>query len=168
MSADDPGSRRRSSVEVDFFSDDKTCREREPPPGSLRLDIKKEDLTINAELGRMNEENQRLRGMLAQVSSSYQALQMHLVALMQAQAQQPHRQAIAPPPRHSSILPSSNNDQEQQRQPSNSSTEVGSPRRSSSTGNKDDDLQQQAAPGWLQAAEGRQQQQEASMRKARY
>ncbi|KAF8647194.1 hypothetical protein HU200_065457 [Digitaria exilis] len=192
MSADDPGSRRRSSVEVDFFSDDKTCREREPPPGSLRLDIKKEDLTINllpaatrrsddddnnkisnelpglqAELGRMNEENQRLRGMLAQVSSSYQALQMHLVALMQAQAQQPHRQAIAPPPRHSSILPSSNNDQEQQRQPSNSSTEVGSPRRSSSTGNKDDDLQQQAAPGWLQAAEGRQQQQEASMRKAR-
>ncbi|KAF8643748.1 hypothetical protein HU200_066815 [Digitaria exilis] len=113
----------------------------------------------------MNEENQRLRGMLAQVSSSYQALQMHLVALMQAQAQQPHRQAIAPPPRHSSILPSSNNDQEEQ-QPSNSSTEVGSPRRSPSTGNKDDDPQQQAAPGWLQAAEGRQQQ-EASMRKAR-
>lgn len=33
----------------------------------------------------MNAENQRLRGMLSQVSSNYSALQMHLVALMQQQ-----------------------------------------------------------------------------------
>ena len=42
---------------------------------------------MQAELGRMNEENQRLRGMLTQVTNSYQALQMHLVALMQQRTQ---------------------------------------------------------------------------------
>jgi len=175
--------RQRSSVEVDFFSDDK--HKEGAPPG---LAINKEDLTINllaaasgdssinkedtkkmvqqqlpalqAELGRMNEENQRLRGMLAQVTTSYQALQMHLLALMQPQPQPiPH---LPPPPPRQPEEPASN-----------SSTEVvGSPRRSSSTGNNKDHLQLQAdspdAAGWL-PAEGRrqQQQQEASMRKAR-
>jgi hypothetical protein len=43
---------------------------------------------MQAELSRMNEENQRLRGMLTQVTNSYQALQMHLVALMQQRTQQ--------------------------------------------------------------------------------
>ena len=117
---------------------------------------------LQAQLGRMNEENQRLRGMLAQVTTSYQALQMHLLALMQPQPQpQPIPHLPPPPPR-------------QPEEPaSNSSTEVvGSPRRSSSTGNNKDHLQLQAdcpdAAGWL-PAEGRrqQQQQEASMRKAR-
>lgn len=36
----------------------------------------------------MNSENQRLKGMLTQVSNSYSALQMHLVTLMQQQQQQ--------------------------------------------------------------------------------
>ncbi|CAO2161768.1 unnamed protein product [Urochloa humidicola] len=194
MSADDTGGR---SVEVDFFSDRKTCRvAAEPPPP-----IKEEDLTINllpaartqeegggdrsgsgsassqqqlqAELGRMNEENQRLRGMLAQVSASYQALQMHLMALMQ---QPPPAAAAAPSKEHflglgpssSSINhnTTSNAAAAAAEQPSNSSTEAGSPRRSSSctgTGSPDEGPKQQQA-GW--AAEGRQLDQ-ASMRKAR-
>ena len=54
---------------------------------------------MQAELGRMNEENQRLRGMLTQVTNSYQALQMHLVALMQqrTQLQLPPAQPEQPP-----------------------------------------------------------------------
>ncbi|RLN23037.1 WAKY 1 protein [Panicum miliaceum] len=202
-----PRGMARRSVEVDFFSDDKEKEgakktpDPHPPPGGLA--IKKEDLTINllpaatrdddeednkmqqqqqlpalqAELGRMNQENQRLRGMLAQVTTSYQALQMHLLALMQpqTQAQQP---IPPPPPPPRQFLGLQGPAPEE---PSNSSTEVaGSPRRSSSTGNNKD-LQLQAAErgdspdaaggpsstaGWL-PAEGRQQQQEASMRKAR-
>ena len=108
---------------------------------------------LQAELGRMNEENQRLRGMLAQVTTSYQALQMHLLALQMQQPTIPQQQQPPPPS-------------------NNSSTEVvGSPRRSSSTGNNKDHLQLQAnspdAAGWLPAEGRQQQQQEASMRKAR-
>ncbi|KAJ4794386.1 WRKY transcription factor [Rhynchospora pubera] len=112
-----------SSVEVDFFSDEKKKkRSRLEPELDLKVSsgpgIKKEDLTINllttgntgsdqstvddvasaseedikgrselaamqAELQRMNEENQRLRGMLNQVTSNYNALHMHLISLMQ-------------------------------------------------------------------------------------
>ncbi|XP_058095178.1 probable WRKY transcription factor 31 [Magnolia sinica] len=46
---------------------------------------KNELAVLQAELDRMNEENQRLRGMLSQVSSNYTSLQMHLVTLMQQQ-----------------------------------------------------------------------------------
>ncbi|CAN4083759.1 unnamed protein product [Withania somnifera] len=42
---------------------------------------------LQVELERMNTENQRLKGMLTQVSNSYSALQMHLVTLMQQQQQ---------------------------------------------------------------------------------
>lgn len=38
---------------------------------------------LQAELGRMNAENQRLREMLSQVTSNYNTVQMHLVTLMQ-------------------------------------------------------------------------------------
>ena len=100
--------------------------------------------------------------MLAQVTISYQALQMHLLALMQPQPQpqpQPIPHLPPPPPR-------------QPEEPaSNSSTEVvGSPRRSSSATGNNKDLRQApdspdaAAAGWL-PAQGRQQ--EASMRKTR-
>ncbi|RCV23373.1 hypothetical protein SETIT_5G001000v2 [Setaria italica] len=184
MSADDPGGSRRS-VEVDFFSDDnkQTCvvERDEPRAASSGLAINKEDLTINllpaathdeetkpkeevelqAELGRMNEENQRLRGMLAQVTTSYQALQMHLLTLMQ-QAQ--HQQAPAPLAAVAPIAPPPRQLQLDQQPASNSSTEVGSPRRSSSTANnKEDSPEATGGP-----AEGRPQQlDQASMRKAR-
>ncbi|XP_043688488.1 probable WRKY transcription factor 31 [Telopea speciosissima] len=46
---------------------------------------KSEMAALQAELDRMNEENQRLRGMLNQVSNNYNSLQMHLVTLMQQQ-----------------------------------------------------------------------------------
>ncbi|KAL5227205.1 hypothetical protein ABZP36_015470 [Zizania latifolia] len=106
---------------------------------------------MQAELGRMNEENQRLRGMLTQVTNSYQALQMHLVALMQHRPQMmPPTQPQLPPahqdgskadgaivPRQFLDLGPSGTGGEAGDEPSNSSTEVGSPRRSSSTGNKD-------------------------------
>lgn len=42
---------------------------------------------LQGELERMNVENQRLRGMLSQVSNNYNALQTHLVSLMQQQQQ---------------------------------------------------------------------------------
>ncbi|TVU16016.1 hypothetical protein EJB05_39563, partial [Eragrostis curvula] len=81
-----------------------------------------EDLTsMQAEMGRMNEENQRLRGMLTQGTSSYQSLQMHLFALMQQQQQ--HEAAVPPARQFLDQLPVAS-------EPSNSSTEVGgSPRR---------------------------------------
>lgn len=46
---------------------------------------KTELATLKAELDRMNEENQRLKGLVSQVSHNYSALQMHLVSLMQQQ-----------------------------------------------------------------------------------
>ncbi|XWS36781.1 hypothetical protein CRYUN_Cryun20dG0115400 [Craigia yunnanensis] len=46
---------------------------------------KNELAVLQAELGRMNAENQRLRNMLSQVSSNYNTVQMHLVTLMQQQ-----------------------------------------------------------------------------------
>ncbi|XP_043690910.1 probable WRKY transcription factor 31 [Telopea speciosissima] len=49
---------------------------------------KSELAVLQAELNRMNEENQRLRGMVNQVSNNYNNLQMHLITLMQQQQQQ--------------------------------------------------------------------------------
>ncbi|XWS47423.1 hypothetical protein CRYUN_Cryun14cG0150800 [Craigia yunnanensis] len=46
---------------------------------------KNELAVLQAELGRMNTENQRLREMLSQVTSNYHTVQMHLVTLMQQQ-----------------------------------------------------------------------------------
>ncbi|XP_057764939.1 probable WRKY transcription factor 31 [Salvia miltiorrhiza] len=46
---------------------------------------KNELAQLQIELERMNGENQRLRGMLSQVSGNYASLQMHLVTLMQHQ-----------------------------------------------------------------------------------
>nr|WFL37664.1 WRKY transcription factor 12 [Crocus sativus] len=42
---------------------------------------------IQAELSRMNQENQRLKGMLTQVTNNYNSLQTHLLALMQQRNQ---------------------------------------------------------------------------------
>ncbi|XP_049383212.1 WRKY transcription factor 6-like [Solanum stenotomum] len=46
---------------------------------------KNELAQLQVELRRMNAENQRLRGMLTQVTNNYTALQMHLATLMQQQ-----------------------------------------------------------------------------------
>ncbi|KAL5840393.1 hypothetical protein ACOSQ4_013001 [Xanthoceras sorbifolium] len=51
---------------------------------------KSELAQLQVELQQMNSENQKLREMLGQVTSNYNALQMHLVALMQQQ--QNHRE----------------------------------------------------------------------------
>lgn len=40
---------------------------------------------IQSELKRMVTENQRLRGMVSQVTNNYSALQMHIVTVMQQQ-----------------------------------------------------------------------------------
>nr|GMC87906.1 probable WRKY transcription factor 31 [Ipomoea batatas] len=45
--------------------------------------VKDEVAGLQAELERMNGENQRLKGMLTQVTNNYTALEMHLAALMQ-------------------------------------------------------------------------------------
>ncbi|KAK9151657.1 hypothetical protein Syun_009966 [Stephania yunnanensis] len=49
---------------------------------------KTELAVLQAELDRMNDENQRLKGMLTQVNNNYNALQMHIMALMQQQQQE--------------------------------------------------------------------------------
>ncbi|GFZ03244.1 WRKY family transcription factor [Actinidia rufa] len=46
------------------------------------------------ELERMNAENQRLRGMLSQVSNNYSTLQLHLMTIMQQQQQQQQQQSL--------------------------------------------------------------------------
>ncbi|KAL5990107.1 hypothetical protein ACLOJK_011004 [Asimina triloba] len=56
-------------------------------PNMYDKDQKNELAVLQAELDRMNEENQRLKGMLSQVSNNYNALQMHLVAMMQQRNQ---------------------------------------------------------------------------------
>ncbi|KAK1663813.1 hypothetical protein QYE76_051972 [Lolium multiflorum] len=145
---------------------------------------------MQAELSRMNEENQRLRGMLTQVTNSYQALQMHLVALMQQRnqlqlppQQPPHHEdggkteQGAMVPRQFLGLGPSGAGADVVEEPSNSSTEVGSPRRSSSNGN-DDPEPAAAGPGGHamtgqqlgvapKGHDQQQQAQEATMRKAR-
>lgn len=42
---------------------------------------------MQAELARMSEENLRLRGVLGQVTNNYNALQLHLITLMQQRGQ---------------------------------------------------------------------------------
>ncbi|KAI8000771.1 WRKY transcription factor 6 [Camellia lanceoleosa] len=54
---------------------------------------KNEMAVLQAEVERMNAENQRLRGMLSQVSNNYSALQLHLVTLMQQQQQQQQQES---------------------------------------------------------------------------
>ncbi|KAJ8422999.1 hypothetical protein Cgig2_020922 [Carnegiea gigantea] len=49
---------------------------------------KNELLVLQAELERMNAENQKLKTMLSQISQNYSTLQMHLVPLMQQQQRQ--------------------------------------------------------------------------------
>ncbi|VFQ88617.1 unnamed protein product [Cuscuta campestris] len=49
---------------------------------------------LQAELERMNAENQRLRGMLSQVSNNYTSLQLHLATLIQQQQQQQRDHAV--------------------------------------------------------------------------
>ncbi|KAK3021736.1 hypothetical protein RJ639_046082 [Escallonia herrerae] len=53
--------------------------------GTTEDNAKNELAQLQVELERMNAENQRLKGMLSQVSNNYSALQMHIVALMQQQ-----------------------------------------------------------------------------------
>lgn len=48
---------------------------------------------LQVELQRMNNENQKLRNMLGQVSNNYSALETHLVALTQKQQQQQNQAA---------------------------------------------------------------------------
>ncbi|XP_008779832.1 probable WRKY transcription factor 31 isoform X2 [Phoenix dactylifera] len=90
--AEEPPGEKRVD-EMDFFSDEKKKkRGRDLDFKVPSLSIKKEDLTIDlssmqAELVRMKEENQRLKGVLNQVTTNYNALQMHLVALMQERTQ---------------------------------------------------------------------------------
>lgn len=147
-------------------NDDEAATRLRPP------DQERNTNELSAELARMNDENQRLRGMLTQVTSSYQALQMHLVALMQARAQ-----AMPPPVAPQAALPAATDGAAAAmprqflglgpaaEETSNSSTEVGSPRRSSSTGAGGN--RQQADSPDPSTRQQQQLAQEASMRKAR-
>ncbi|KAK9084797.1 hypothetical protein Sjap_025208 [Stephania japonica] len=69
-------------------SDQSTVDDGMSTSGEDQRGIKSELAVLQAELRRMNTENQKLRGMLSQVSNNYSALQMHIVALMQQQQQQ--------------------------------------------------------------------------------
>ncbi|KAK9092033.1 hypothetical protein Syun_026944 [Stephania yunnanensis] len=69
-------------------SDQSTVDDGMSTSGEDQRGIKSELAVLQAELRRMNTENQKLRGMLSQVSNNYSALQMHIVSLMQQQQQQ--------------------------------------------------------------------------------
>ncbi|RAL49558.1 hypothetical protein DM860_012991 [Cuscuta australis] len=61
----------------------------ESASGGIEERRAKNDISgLQAELERMNAENQRLRGMLSQVSNNYSSLQLHLATLIQQQQQQ--------------------------------------------------------------------------------
>ncbi|OAY81731.1 putative WRKY transcription factor 42 [Ananas comosus] len=53
-------------------------------------ETKAELAAVRAELGRMNEENQRLKNMLSHVTENYNSLHMHLITLMQQKNQAIH------------------------------------------------------------------------------
>ncbi|KAL6627069.1 hypothetical protein ACP70R_030795 [Stipagrostis hirtigluma subsp. patula] len=160
-----PGTNTNTRSDRSMVVDDDAAS-RPDDDNNTRADEQQQVAAMQAELGRMKEENQRLRGMLTQVTSSYQALQMHLVALMQQQ--QPSRGQQEQEVRGDAVTPT----QFLEEQPaSNSSTEVG---RSSSTGNKEPERGDDSAStaGWSLPA-GRQlgqaasKEHEATMRKAR-
>ncbi|KAG8045527.1 hypothetical protein GUJ93_ZPchr0008g11540 [Zizania palustris] len=160
-----PGNNARSDRSV-VVDDDAASR----PDEEMKSRSTNELAAMQAELGRMNEENHRLRGMLTQVTSSYQTLQVNLLGLM------PHRPQMLPPtppllppahqfhdgskaegaivPRQFLDLGPSGAGGQAGDEPSNSSTEVGSPRRSSSNGNKgqergDSPDAPSTAAGWM-------------------
>ncbi|RWW01719.1 hypothetical protein GW17_00035224 [Ensete ventricosum] len=92
MSNDD----RVAMGELDFFSGEKNTRSLVETELDLKVPslgcIKKEDLVIQlaamqAEVARMKEENQRLRAVLGQVTTSYNSLHMHLTTLTQQRNQ---------------------------------------------------------------------------------
>ncbi|KAM0842026.1 hypothetical protein ACQ4PT_058622 [Festuca glaucescens] len=180
-----PGNNNARSDRSTVVADDAASRRHAEDKNSRNAS---ELAAMQAELSRMNEENQRLRGMLTQVTNSYQALQMHLVALMQPPPTQPQQppghedggktEQGAMVPRQFLGLGPSGAGADVAEEPSNSSTEVGSPRRSSSNGNDGPERSENPADGpstagWLPgrlgaAAKGHDQQaQDATMRKAR-
>ncbi|KAH7658361.1 Myosin rod fragments domain-containing protein [Dioscorea alata] len=67
---------------------------------------------MQAQLGKMNEENQRLRGMLNQVTSNYNALQMHLNTLLQQKNQRINGLVPSPFMNHVDANNAIKNDQE--------------------------------------------------------
>ncbi|KAL2331851.1 hypothetical protein Fmac_019432 [Flemingia macrophylla] len=66
-------------------SSDQPMEEDEISPNSEDTRDKSERVGLQAELERMKVENHRLRNMLDQVNNNYNALQMHVVSLMQEQ-----------------------------------------------------------------------------------
>lgn len=66
-------------------SSDQSIVEDEISPNSEDRRAKSEMVVLQAELERMKVENHRLRNMLDQVNNNYNALQMHVVSLMQEQ-----------------------------------------------------------------------------------
>ncbi|XP_016458928.1 WRKY transcription factor 6-like isoform X4 [Nicotiana tabacum] len=93
--AEFPADEKRPGMvnEVDFFSEKKSIhdvvvkKENSQGNNTMRTDLFVHLAQLQVELERMNTENQRLKGMLTQVTNSYSALQMHLVTLMQQQQQ---------------------------------------------------------------------------------
>ncbi|KAM0933134.1 putative transcription factor WRKY family [Dioscorea sansibarensis] len=75
-------------------------------------DCENELEAMQAQLGKMNEENQRLRGMLNQVTSNYNALQIHLNTLLQQKNQRINGLVPSPFMNHVDANNAMKNDQE--------------------------------------------------------
>ncbi|KAL6848680.1 hypothetical protein ACP4OV_021263 [Aristida adscensionis] len=71
----------------------RVLRRRRPPGGQSRGDEISQLALAKSELGRLNEENKQLTSLLTNVTTKYNALQMHLLTLMQ---QRSHRGLSAP------------------------------------------------------------------------
>ncbi|RWW38115.1 hypothetical protein BHE74_00056670 [Ensete ventricosum] len=106
-------SKRVVADEVDFFSDEKKKQKKEDTTADLDLKfgsaqtglhLRNGDTAVEpvddgmaamqSELARMNEENQKLRGMLSQVNSSYSALRTHLATLTQQRSRTPQAHEV--------------------------------------------------------------------------
>ncbi|XP_073000315.1 WRKY transcription factor 6-like [Typha latifolia] len=93
---------------------------------------------LQAEVGRMNDENQRLKMMLSQVTTNYNALEMHIITLMQQRNQRTaNQQDHVAVKNEGATAPRQFLDLGPADEPSDSSTEGGSPDRSSSHTNRD-------------------------------
>ncbi|KAF2292231.1 hypothetical protein GH714_017801 [Hevea brasiliensis] len=85
----DDHNKRTVIDEMDFFAekehDSTPSRGFKDPKSPTRLEFDVNLVVLQAELERMKMENLRLRDMINQVTSNYNALQMHLVTIMQHQ-----------------------------------------------------------------------------------
>ncbi|XP_042027798.1 probable WRKY transcription factor 31 isoform X2 [Salvia splendens] len=137
---------------------------------------KSELAQLQAELERMNVENQRLRGMLSQVSSNHASLKMHLMTMMQQKASTQEQEITEEKKKNGggarqflALAPEQSNSVSEERTVSGSPQNNLDATRSKRSGREESPESESWAPGAkrLNPTNANQQSIEATMRKAR-